>query len=217
MRFGRFSASDVLTTTITLVAAAMVALASYHWVHERDQTDSPTISNWKSIASIGNRLGRDSIVADVVEFADFECPYCSASDTLLRRLRRADSTLAIAFVHFPLSSIHPQAYRAAVAAACAGSQGEFEAYHDYLYSHQSSLATLSWLNVAEIAKVPDLISFKRCIDTEEPRDRIDLGIAEGHKIGVKGTPTFIVAGNLLPGGIDNVSLEKAIVSRRREQ
>lgn len=215
MRVSRVSFSDLVTGSITLLAAAMIMLASYRWTHERDEDDAPTIPNWKEIASLGDTFGLGVGSIDVVEFADFECPYCADTDTLLRRLRKDDPSLSVAFVHFPLSSIHPRAYRAAVAAGCAASQGRFEAYHDNLYNHQAALASLSWTKLAEMSALPDTLAFTQCFDKELPRARIERGISEARKIGVKGTPTFIVAGVLLPAGIDNFSLEKAIASRKK--
>lgn len=158
------------------------------------------MANWDAVATIGRVLGPQDAKIRIVEFADFQCPFCARAAQQLKEIReRYPGQVAIEYRHFPLELIHPYAVTAALAAECAGAQGRFEAYHDMLYERQASIGTTGWTDMAEAAGVPDLRVFERCIEEAQFRDRVEQDATAGASVGVYGTPTFIFDGKLIAG------------------
>jgi protein-disulfide isomerase len=118
------------------------------------------VDNWRSHLAKGVRFGSATAPVQLIEFADFECPFCASLHVNLKALRdRHPSKVALSFVHFPLPG-HRFAKPAARAAECAGEQGRFEAMHDRLFESQDQLGVKSWLEFATDSGVPDLKAFE---------------------------------------------------------
>lgn len=134
----------------------------------------------------------------IVEFSDFECPYCSKIRPALKEVLDAfPNDLKIIFKHFPLN-IHANAQPAAEAAECAADQGQFWPYHDYLFDHVGE-----WHNVkntnqkfTEYAGHLGLekISFQECVETHAKKSIVDANTAEARHFFVSGTPTCLLNG-----------------------
>ena len=132
------SLSDVAVYVIALCSIGVASLAIRHeFFSSRPSPATPRpVPQWESIARAGNSLGANSAPVRVVEFSDFQCPFCARAEKVLRRLREQNpSTLRIAYLHFPLTAIHPSAYPAAITSECAARQKRFQAYHDSLFNH----------------------------------------------------------------------------------
>jgi protein-disulfide isomerase len=175
------------------------------------------LAEWASIAAVGRNLGSENARVTIVEFSDFQCPFCAKMETVLRRLRVDYPTqLRISYLHFPLTSIHPMAYQAAVAAECAGAQGKFEAYHDVLFQHRDSLGKLGWDEFATRVQVPDISQFRACVKSDGPREAIERDVVLGKDLSLLGTPAFIIDGTLYPAGMTEEELDarvRAVVTR----
>ena len=134
----------------------------------------------------------------LVEFSDFECPFCRQLEPVLTRLRdRYGDRLRLVWKDFPLS-IHSQAPHAAEAARCAGDQGRFWEYHDRLFAAQPSLSPDDLRQYASDLKL-DLDSFAACLARGTHRADITAGLEEGARHGVAATPTVFINGRPVVG------------------
>lgn len=101
------------------------------------------ISDWRRFGGVGHRFGPATAPVTIVEFSDFQCPYCRIAWDTLRILRaRYPTQVTLVYRHYPLQGIHPRALEAASAAECAGAQGLFERFHDVLFLRQESLSAI---------------------------------------------------------------------------
>lgn len=158
------------------------------------------VDNWQELARSGHLMGSTSAPIKIVEFGDFQCPYCVAAATALHRMiERSHGRLAVVYRHYPLTRLHPYALEAAVAAECASDQGKFSAYHDALYRFQDSLGVWSWVRYGQIAQVADTVRLRDCASQQRTLSRIELDRTVGDSLHIRGTPTFVAAGKLFTG------------------
>ena len=157
----------------------------------------------------------------IVEFSDFECPFCKQTNpTLKQLLERYPGKVRLAYRDFPLDSIHPQARRAAEAARCAQDQGKFWEYHDVLFTQSPKLAPDDLKRYAAQAGI-DVKKFDDCLLGGVHKTALQKDIDEGTRLGVSGTPAFFINGRLLTGAqpleafarIIDDELARATVSR----
>ena len=135
---------------------------------------------------------------ELIEFADFQCPFCqTASPTVTRVLEAYGDRIRIVFRNYPLAS-HPQARPAAEAAQCANEQGKFWPYHDRLFGEPNKLSDAE-LKQAAAALGLDAAKFNACVDAHKYRTVVDTDAAAGNDAGVTGTPAFFINGRLLSG------------------
>lgn len=169
------------------------------------------VADWERVANQGRRLGTLEARLVVVEFSDFQCPYCEAAAQQIRELlEEYPSRLAVVYRHFPIESIHPHASLAAEAVECAGDLGQFERYHDALFDGQPSIGTRPWVEFITWPSPTDSAMFSECMEVGRHRERVAADKALGDSIGVSGTPTFIVDGRL-HAGVDGVSAIRKLV------
>ena len=201
---------NIVTATLVLCALLVTAalVRREFFPPPAPGSEPRDVEAWEQLTEAGQWLGAKGAPVTVVEFADFQCPFCSIAADNLRELRmRYGDQVAIVYRHYPISSIHPHAWDAAVAAECASVQGKFEEFHDILYRDQQSIGKRSWADYAVAAGVPSSLAFVECLDTEEPRERVrdDYEAARGSRL--DGTPSVIVNGVLLPGTPSLMTLE----------
>jgi protein-disulfide isomerase len=135
----------------------------------------------------------------MVEFVDFECPFCGryARDTLPRLRREYGDRIRYVSRQFPLD-IHPNAERAALAAQCAADQDRYWPFHDVLFKHQEALGKPDLAGYARQAGL-DMDSYESCIHDPDTEAHIQHDIADGRRYGVTGTPAFFINGRLVSG------------------
>lgn len=164
-----------------------------------------------SLTNDGWVRGENSAKVTLVEFADFQCPACKAYHPIVSEvLASYKGKVKLLYKHFPLTSIHKNAFPAAQAAEAAGAQGKFFQMHDLLYEHQEEWAELAESDAKEkfIAFASDLKldldKFKADLDKKEFEDKIRQNQNEGVNSGVSGTPTFFVNGKRIenPRGLE---------------
>ena len=145
----------------------------------------------------------------IVEFADFQCPFCARVMPTLNGLRgKYRDKLKIVFFDFPLS-FHAHAMDAAKAARCAGDQHKFWEYHDALFADQSKLAPADLKATA--AKLGlDGAKFAACLEHGGHQDAIERDAAQGRQVGVTGTPSFLIDGRPITGAQPQSEFEGAI-------
>jgi len=153
-------------------------------------------------------FGPDDAVVELVEFSDFECPYCAKAATAVSEVKkRYGKKVKFAFRHFPLS-FHKSARPAAEYAHCATEQDKFWAFHDEVFADQRNIST----NLAETAKKSGLDEekLKACLASDRPGKAIDADMKKAGEIGVEGTPAFYINGRPYQGGISADAIAAAI-------
>ncbi len=143
--------------------------------------------------------GNPSSSVILVEYSDFQCPACGAYFPVLQQLEK-DFAKDVAFIYrpYPLTSIHPNAFPAAVAAEAAGKQGAFWPMHDLLYTNQAKWSGLlstksTFVEYAKELKL-NVDQFTADLGSKELRAKVDAGIAEAGRLQLPGTPTFFLNG-----------------------
>jgi predicted DsbA family dithiol-disulfide isomerase len=150
----------------------------------------------------------------VVEFSDFQCPYCARVAPTLKQLEREfEGQVRVVYRHFPLTSIHPFAFKAAEASACAQDQGEFWAMHDLIFEEQNRVTVADLKDKARRLGL-DQREFDRCLDSGRHAELVQQDLEAGQRVGVTGTPALFVNGVRLEGGA--VSFDVAADAVRRE-
>jgi protein-disulfide isomerase len=130
----------------------------------------------------------------LLEYGDFECPFCAAAFRELKRLEHAaGDRVRFVFRHFPLSHMHRHAQLAAEAAEAAGAQGKFWEMHDTLFMHQQSLGLLALTTYADAIGL-ELARFRRDLEEHRYLPKVRRDFMEGVRSGVNGTPTFFLDG-----------------------
>jgi protein-disulfide isomerase len=151
------------------------------------------VPSWRQYTRGGHQLGPANAAMTIVEFVDFQCPFCAHLADSLHVILGRRSDVNVVFHHFPLDG-HPFAELAAEASECANSQGAFAAYHDYLFANRDSIGHKSWAVIAAEVGIPDTTRFSACVRSGDMRKVIQQDIALGKKAGVVGTPTVIING-----------------------
>ena len=197
--------------TVVVACCAVAATASHFGGLRRDASaarpgadpDSSYVADWEKYLEGGHARGPDSAVVTILEFGDYECPFCvrfaSTSDRILAAFPHE---VRLVYRHWPLPH-HRFAYPAARAAECAGDQGRFWELHDLLYAKGDSLGLVPFSDFARSAGVPDLKQFEECRRQTSPVPAIEAGIRDAKLAGGTGTPTVIVNGVLRRRGIDS--------------
>ena len=144
----------------------------------------------------------------LVEFADYECPYCQKITPELQKLEKEyGDRLAVVFKDFPLP-MHHTSQKAAEAARCAGEQGKFWEYHDVLfYSKQLQVTDLK--ADARVLKL-DADRFDKCLDEGAETAPVKKSLEEAQKLGLTGTPSFFVNGHFFSGAADYTVLKEMV-------
>jgi protein-disulfide isomerase len=156
-------------------------------------------------------LGNADAGVAIVEFSDFECPFCrrhhaNTVPTLVDRYVHTGEVKYV-FVDFPLS-FHAQAEPAALAAVCADEQGEFWPMHDELFASQATLGPAIYRKLAADLKL-DSATFERCLAAPATKVRVAKHVALGQAMGINGTPAFLI-GRVQDGKlVDGVSVSGA--------
>ena len=141
-------------------------------------------------------LGRPEAPVTLVEFSDYQCPFCGrfflATLPALKRDYIDTGKVRYVFRDYPLDQIHPQARKAAEAAHCAGDQGKYWEMHDLLFQNQQALAPPQLSEHARTLGL-DGATFDACLASRRHAARVNRGLDDGLAAGVQGTPGFVVA------------------------
>jgi protein-disulfide isomerase len=142
--------------------------------------------------------GPASAPVEIIEFSDFQCPFClSAFPTVNRVLQTYGDRVRFTYRHYPLPN-HPNARPAAEAAACAAEQNKFWEYHDRLFQNASKLATADLKQHAADLGL-NATTFNACVDERTFQKDVDTDVAAANAVGVNGTPAFFINGRPLSG------------------
>lgn len=145
----------------------------------------------------------------LVEFGDFECPYCGQAEAVVRELLTDFGDVRYVWRHLPLNDVHPHAQLAAEAAEAAGEQGAYWEMHDMLLAHQGALRGADLLRYAEELGL-DTDRFHKALRTHAHAPWVAEDVESADLSGVSGTPTFFVNGRRHHGAYDIESLTAAV-------
>lgn len=146
---------------------------------------------------VGNApyFGGDKAKVTIVEFSDFQCPFCAKSAEIVKKIKnKYGNKIKFVFKQFPLP-FHSQAKKAAIAALCANEQGtdKFWKLHDIMFADQGKLSPENLKKSAKSVGV-DAAKFNKCLDSNQYAAQVQKDIEQGKAIGVKGTPSFFING-----------------------
>jgi protein-disulfide isomerase len=153
--------------------------------------------------------GPDSAPVTLVEYGDYQCPYCGQAYPIVEALlgQRPD-TVRFVFRHFPLTDLHPNAELAAELAEAAAARGQFWRAHDWLFTHQRQIDAEHLRQVAD--EIDPTGAAERDLERRTYDDRIRRDFINGVRSGVNGTPTFYVNGIRHDGGYSLPELVRAV-------
>jgi protein-disulfide isomerase len=196
---------DVLATGLLAISASLFIWSQVEsrWLSGRVKPSVEDVKNL-SIQAPAIRHIKGSGAVVLVEFTDYQCPFCRAYAA--ETARAVDAQLVEAgllrhvVLNFPIEAIHPRARPAAEAAECAGRQGRYWEMHAHLFADPNNLVPNALIGAAKVLGL-DEISFAHCL-SGEATDHISADVEEARRLGVKGTPAFFVGTMLSDGSID---------------
>lgn len=191
------------------IILAVVVLASAGLIFFLGSDDDSSGANNSSTSEIltvkdtDHKKGLADASVNLIEYTDFQCPACGAVFPVLEQMfQEFGDQVEFVVRHFPLTSIHPNAMAAHRSAQAASNQDKFWEMHDTLYERQQSWSSSTDVNrifesyAAELGL--DLDQFTSDAESEEVSKIINADVSSGQQVGVQGTPTFFLNGELLP-------------------
>lgn len=155
-------------------------------------------------------IGNHDAPVTIIAFIDFECPYCRRAYATFEHIRERYAPVAhIVFKHYPLESIHPNARTAAIAAQCAAQQGKFWEYYQAIFEGVS-ISDTRLRNYATKTGL-DIALFDSCRENTDTERLIVKDMTDGVRIGVRGTPTYIVNGTKYEGVIESETWDQIML------
>jgi len=188
---------------------------------------SGTVTELKN-SDLSPVIGNPNAPVTIVEFSDFQCPYCKQGASILHAVqsRFGPDQVKIVFRPFPLDnscnrmvkqSMHPFACELARAAFCANKQGKFKEVYEEIFENQDILQASSGLGIP-LSKGVEEASFKTCMNSEEAKKFVADEIEEGVRINVQSTPTFFINGRRIEGGAPleawNIAVENILSAQK---
>jgi protein-disulfide isomerase len=163
----------------------------------------------KTLIAASPTIGSSSNKILLVEFSDFQCPYCSKSQEILKQfMAKHKDKVTLVFKNFPLTQIHPEALPAARAAWAAQQQGKFWEYHDELFANQAKLSNNFYLDTAKKLKL-NLAKFQSDYAIADTAILNDFKL--GRAVDVQGTPTLILNGMVVEDPQSIAALEQLLI------
>jgi len=157
----------------------------------------------------GPSRGPENAPITIVEFSDFECPFCSRANATLAQVEEAyPGKVRVVFRDFPLS-FHPNAKKAAEAGHCADEQGKFWEMHDKMFANQRALDVASLKTYAKDIGL-DEEAFDACLDGGKKAALVQENLDAGMQLGVRGTPAFFINGRMVAGALPFAEFAKII-------
>jgi len=152
------------------------------------------------VAATDHIRGNKNAPVTIVEFSDYQCPYCANFHSTMQEVMKAYPTqVRWVFKQFPLS-FHPYAQKAAEAAECASDQNKFWEYTDMIYANQASLSD-AYLTTAATNLKLDVKKFSSCLSSGKYTAKVKADQTYGQSLGVQGTPGSFINGVTIPGAV----------------
>ena len=213
------SGDRVANVAIAVLALCAVVLTASVLSRNRRGTPDPgasLVGDWQRYAVGGHRLGPEKASVTIVEFSDFQCPFCAEIAGTLRSLRsRYPADLKVIYHHFPLTIVHRRAEEAALASECAAEQSQFEAFHDLLFAKQAFLDTMSLTAAAGAVGIANRQAFEECLRSKRYAGRLEQDKEMGKRLRIRGTPTMLVNGRRFDGALPSETLDSVVNAAMR--
>ena len=162
------------------------------------------------VATTGPKKGPDSAQITIVEFSDFECPFCSRVNPAIKKVQETyGDKVQVVFRQYPLD-IHRNARKAGEASLCADEQGKFWEMHDGMFDNQKNLGVDGLKSIAASVADLDVTEFNSCLDSGRHAETVQRDLKEGAQAGVNSTPAFFINGRYLSGAQPFESFAKII-------
>ncbi len=194
-----YSGMDRLARAVGTLAEAQPAAAD----NNRRAPERPTtVSGWEKIIRPENAtLGPEDAKVTIIEFSDFDCPFCKRFFEGSRKqlIDEYGDQIRFVFKNLPLERIHPNAKGAAIAAQCANRQGKFWEYYASLFDNQRNLTETKLLEIGDELGLGG--DFKTCLTNQETKAEVEQDMKDAMGNSLRGTPSFVVNGTILPGAV----------------
>ena len=163
-------------------------------------TQSPQFTRYDVPSDGFPSLGPADAPIVIVEFSDFQCPFCKRfyDETYQQLMNAYPGKIRFVYRHLPLTSIHPEAFPSAEASMCANEQNAFPQYHDKLFENQDKLGRDLYMQIAATLSL-DTDSFEECLNTGRYKDLVQQDSDFALNLGVQSTPTFFINGLAIVG------------------
>ena len=196
---------SILLIVVAIIIIAIIAIAAY-FLFNNPSHSAQYIANYSPV------LGSESATINVIEFSDYECPFCQAAEGVNQEIMNSlinndplwqppipnvieqyvnTGKVRLIFRNFP---VHPTSAQVALAAACAQEQGKFWEYHEILFENYNALSNTDLKMYAANLNL-DLTQFNQCLDSKKYQSEIDNDLADSRALGITGTPTFFIGNN----------------------
>jgi protein-disulfide isomerase len=147
-----------------------------------------------AVNSIDHSFGNPGAAIELVEYGDYECPYCGKAYPIIKDIQlKLEGELKFVFRNFPLAKIHPNAFSAAVATEAAGLQNKFWEMHDMIFENQKTLEPENIFHFADLLRL-DIERFSYDIQLKALHQKVEKDFESGLRSGVNRTPTFFING-----------------------
>lgn len=200
MRAGQSAIETLLSACLTLAALVIAGTLVHREIRSPTAVDTSVKlgaereKRWGEILDAARLVEPGDREMVVVQFGDFECPFCRRLHLATAKVRESASVLMRdGIVHFPLRT-HRNAFDAARAAECARNQDRFDHFSNTLFQNQDSIGVTAWTDLASRAGVPDVDLFSACFRDGVTRPIVDRGRSLGEALGVDATPTVFING-----------------------
>ncbi|MHB8384029.1 MAG: thioredoxin domain-containing protein [Candidatus Binataceae bacterium] len=162
------------------------------------------------VAGATPMMGPATAPVTVVEFADYQCPYCRGTETNVEKLRaQFKNQVRYSYRDFPLPN-HQYAEKAAEASRCAADQGKFWQYHDLLFTGDGSDLNVAGLKALASKEKLDTAKFDQCLDSNQEQAAVEQDLKQGESLGVSGTPSFFINGYFVSGAVTYETLRELV-------
>jgi Na+/H+ antiporter NhaA len=183
-------------------------------IHALLGTDDPLVDLYIGLDAERDHIrGPIEASVTVVEYGDFECPYCGQAEPFVRELLREFGDVRYVWRHLPLNDVHPHAQLAAEAAEASAAQEAFWPMHDLLLDHQDALRPADLIRYAEQLGL-DIEHFSSQLREHAGANRVAEDVNSADLSGVSGTPTFFINGRRHYGAYDTATLSDAVRAAR---
>ncbi len=186
-------------------------------VQGNDPLKTISKSEWETLLKGGNQFGPKEAPVVLVEFSDFQCPYCRMFEQVLDKYRDAHpDRIRVIMYNYPLNQ-HPQSHIAAKAAECVAKTGNYERFHRLLFANQDRFASQPWDSLARLSGITDTAAFHGCLRDSAIARSIKHQIKLGDEVGLYQTPTIIINRDFYSGTLSYPKLVQAVDRAMKSQ
>ena len=204
----RFSSITTVAFLSLLISILSIAPKAYSQQGEPLKTISK--KKWATLLHGGHTIGAKNSPVTLVEFSDFQCPYCGMFEKVLEKYRHDHpGQVRLIMYNYPLRQ-HPQAATAAEAAECVAKMGNYARYHNLLFKNQDKFASQPFDSLARLAGVKDTTALHACMKDTSTIRAIMHQINLGNSVDLYQTPTIIINRAYYSGSLSYKELEAAV-------